>query len=389
MGSPEALPEVNFAVKPADQIEAEAVRDFEKEFQRLTGIPKSLGPADPTRLVIQNGCQLATQLRVLIDTSAKANLIKYTRGPFLDNVAGLYGELVTRLDARAAKTILRFALTDLVAFPVIIEAGTRCAGAAQLLFETDLEVVIQPNAISVDVAATCTVEGIVGNGFTPGQINSIVNWTQAFGLTVVNLETTEGGTNEETDEHMRFRTWLAPESQNTCGCEEGYQFWAYSTSPAVTDVAVWSAPAIAGEVWIYPLMDGGRLPTQAEMDEVYATVSARKRRPMTDFVTVKVPEPVEYQCAFDYWIYQANEISGPHIRNAVEIAMAEWVAWTRSKIGRDIMPSNLTRYVMVPGVKRIAIDPGMPDFVSLIKYQLGVIEPLTVPVARFQGYEDD
>jgi phage-related baseplate assembly protein len=358
---------------------------------RITGIPKTLGPADPTRIVIKNSCQLVTQLRGLIDFAAKENLIKYSHEAYLDNVAALYGNLVIRLPAAPATTTVRFTITAPVAFPVPILAGTECTGPSQLIFATNNLVTIPPLGLSVDVIATCTTPGVVGNGYTAGQINAIVNWGQAFGMTVSNLDTTEGGADIESDPSLRYRTYLAPESQNTCGAKEGYIFWARSATPALLDCAIVSFPTIAGEVWPYPLMnDGsgaGRLPTQAEMDLVYAACSAEIRRPVADFVTVKPPEVVNYTVDVTYIIYRDYEKSAPSIIAAVEAAAQTWMNWTRSRVGRDILPSKLIHYLMVPGIKYVIINSPAPA--ALEEWEVAFIDPSIPPVITFGGYEDE
>ena len=211
---------MNFAVKPADQIVNESVAAFEAEFLRITGIPKTLGPADPTRIVIQNCCQLVTQLRSLIDTSAKENLIKYSHDAYLDNIAGLYGNLVIRLPASPATTTLRFELSAGLAFAAVIPQGTQCSGAEQLIFATTETVIIPAGQLVAEASAACTTAGVVGNGYTPGQINAVVNWGQPWGMSVANTVTTAGGADIESDDSLRYRTYLAPESQNTCGAKK-------------------------------------------------------------------------------------------------------------------------------------------------------------------------
>src|SRR5262245_31466638 len=152
--------------------------------------------------------------------------------------------------------------------------------------------------------ARAEVSGIIGNGFQPGQVNSIINWNQPWGVSVSNTTVTAGGSDEEPDDQYRYRVWLAIESYSTCGPRAAYEFWALSAHPDIIQCVVHSAPEIAGEVWLYPLLKGGQLPTTDILNLVLAKCSADTVRPVTDYVTAYAPTVFNYSLNMTYYISQ-------------------------------------------------------------------------------------
>jgi hypothetical protein len=160
----------------------------------------------------------------------------------------------------------------------------------------------------------------------------------------------------ETDDHLRARIWMTPESFSCAGPYGAYEYWAASANPNISDVNVWSDAAHAGQVYIYFLMEGGRLPTQAECDQVYAVCNADRIRPLTDQVFVQAPTATTSAgCVIKYWIKTADAQFANDIESKVSQAFADYLAWQKSKIGRDINPSKCDQ-MLVEAVA--ALTPG-------------------------------
>ena len=382
------VPDIDFAEKDPTVIESEVITDYQAAFLALTGIAKALAPGDPVRLLLLSVCAWITQQRIIIDYTGKQNLLKYAAGDNLDNLAALNGSRAVRLQASPALTTLRFTLGAALAFGVSVPAGTLVQGPNGVQFTTLTEGPIAEGDLTTDVAAQATLSGIIGNGFVPGQVNSIINWNQPWSVTVSNLDETSGGTDKETDDQYRYRIWLAIESFSTCGPKSAYEFWALSASPDIIQCVVHSAPEIAGEVWLYPLLRNGEIPGSEILDLVAAACSPNTRRPVTDFVSVFAPTPFEYTLDIDYYIRDTDEVLAGTIQDAVEQAVADWILWQRSAIGRDLNGDELIKRCLEAGAKRVVINSPDPAFQVMDYNQLAVHDEDTEPVISYAGIEE-
>ena len=382
------VPGIDFAVKDPAIIVNEVILDYQQAFFELTGIAKTLAPGDPVRLLLLVHCYWLSQQRNVIDFTGKQNLLKYATGDYLDNLAALYGQRTMRLPPAHALTTLRFTLAATLAFSATIPKGTLCQAPNSVVFETLQDGTIAAGDLTVEVPAQATVEGAVGNGFLPGQIVGVINWNQPYALTVSNTIITAGGSDAETDEQYRYRVWLAIESFSTCGPHDAYEFWALAASPDIMQAVVYSAPDIAGEVWIFPLLKGGEIPTQPILDLVYAMCSANTRRPLTDWVHVYAPTVFNYVLNFDYWVDEVNEVLLDSIQTNVIQAANDWILWERSYISRDLNCDELRKRCLEAGAKRILVHTPTPTFQVMAYNQLAVHDPATAPVINFAGLEE-
>jgi phage-related baseplate assembly protein len=382
------VPDIDFAVKDPTIIVNEVLLDYQAAFLALTNIAKTLAPGDPVRLHLLTVCHWLSQQRVIIDFTGKMNLLKYAQEDYLDNLGALYGERASRLQAAPAITTLQFTLVAALAFNAVIPQGTMCQAPNGVVFATTADGLIPSGAVSVDVPAEAQVTGVIGNGFAAGQINSIINWNQPYALTVSNTVVTAGGSDKETDEQYRYRVWLAIESFSTCGPHDAYEFWALSADPSIIQCVVYSAPEIAGEVWLYPLLDGGQLPTQPILDKVLATCSADTRRPLTDYVSAFIPTVVTYTLNMDYYILTDNSVLTDTIQADVNQAVNDWILWQRSYVSRDLNCDELRKRCLEAGAKRIVVHSPSPDFQPMDYNVLACHDETIQPIVNFGGYED-
>ena len=145
-----------------------------------------------------------------------------------------------------------------------------------------------------------------------------------------------------------------------------------------------------GYVYIYALMNDGSLPTEEIKNAILSACNAENVRPLTDYVSVHDPEIVEYDIDCTYYISQTTQLSLTDIQVAVNNAIGQYIAWQRSKIGRDINPSMLQSMLMQAGIKRVDIIS--PVYTPLLSGedndipQIAVIRNMTVTNG---GYEDE
>lgn len=361
------MTDISFTEKDPDTITREVLSIYEQ----TTG--RTLARGDPLRLFLDAMILLIIQQRNSMDLTGKQNLLAYATGTYLDHIGALYG--VTRLTPAPAAVTLQATLPEALTYPVTIPLGTRVS-AGNVSFATTSEVTIPAGTTTAILSAECTEAGEVGNGFIPGQINKLVD-VLPFAVNITNTTTSNAGTDTETDEALRERILIAPESFTTAGSKKGYEYYARSADSDILDVAVVGPPDVApGHIDIYPLMMDGALPSQEVLSRVYESCNAEDVRPDTDYVSVNVPEAVKYALNITYWIDERNASSANYIRANVDAVIAEWVIWQRKALGRDLNPSELIKRVITAGAKRC--DVASPSYRALKSWELAVCSSETV-----------
>jgi phage-related baseplate assembly protein len=386
---PSVLPPIDFCQKDASVIESDVITNFESLFYLVTKIKKTLGRGDPVRLFLLTIIYQIVVQRSIVDSTGKENLLAYSHGANLDQLGAKWGLRGLRLQPTKAVTTLRFSLSSQLTSSSPIPLGTLAQSGSGIQFATTLEGIILPGNLTIDLPAIAVNEGSAGNGLLPGQVNQLVSWNAPFLVTVSNTTTTSGGADLESDDHLRARIWMAPESFSCAGPYGAYEYWAATANPNISDVNVWSDPAHAGQVYIYFLMENGRLPTQAECDQVYAVCNADRIRPLTDQVFVQPPIAVTSAgCLVKYWIKTADGQFSNDIQAKVEVAFADYLAWQKTKIGRDINPSKCDQMLVEAGAKRTDISEGTSTFEFTVVGPQNVAN-LTGPALTYMGLEEE
>lgn len=363
---------ISFATADPDAIDIEVVATVEK----LLG--RKLERADPLRIFLRGVELLLMQQRLLIDQTAKQNLLAFAEGEFLDRIGDIF--TVERLPATAAWTTLEVTLSTAREVVTTIRQGTRVTAGDEVYFALDEPLIFLAGEVTKTARATCLVTGETGNGYAAGEINQIVD-PQAFLQSMKNITTSAGGSDVETDDNLRERIHEAPEAFSCAGSDGAYKFHTKSVSALISDVAVDSE--VPGTVQVYPLLKGGELPTEEILSAVYEHLSAMTVRPLTDQLTVRVPTVREYDLTATYWISREDASTAAQIQAAAEVAIQNYVAWQREKLGRDINPSKFVHMLVSAGVKRV--DVQSPNFAATDKFTCSI--PSSVNVT-FAGLED-
>lgn len=369
------LQEVDFLETDADAIQSGIITGYEAAAER------SLAPGDPVRLFLLTVADVIIQLRNKANIAAQQNILSYARGEYLD----AYGvNMATpRLGESYAITTFLFTLAQALGSPFVIPAGFEITNGI-VTFATDEELIIEAGQTTGTMTATCTTPGKDGNEYLPGQIDTIVQ-PLTFLASAVNTVTTSGGADEETDAEYAERLRLAPNSFSVAGPTKAYLFHAYSASPAIIDVEAISPQP--GYVNIYPLLVGGMLPTQDVLDEVAAYLNDETIRPLTDYVQVLAPTPVNYAINVDYWISNDDRARTETIKENVTKAVEEFRLWQQSKLGRDLLVDKLITMVIDAGAARIDFETITPQvFQALERHQVAQCTSVTV---TYKGYKDD
>lgn len=197
----------------------------------------------------------------------------------------------------------------------------------------------------------------------------------------------------ESDEDFRRRIVLGPEGYSVAGPEGAYIFHALSADPQVLDASAYSpepdsirdlvlgvladhsaAPelvaamtaALDGAIWPGQVIvttlsregDGTADPELLAAVDTY--VSAEKRRPLTDYVTVQSAVIVPYEVEASITTF-----SGPDGGVVMAAAQAKLEAYIESshRLGRDITISGLHAALHVEGVHNVVLTKPEADIV--------------------------
>lgn len=368
------LPDVSFVETDPQQIIADIISGYEQ----TAGY--TLAEGDPRRLFLLSIAYIIIQQRQKIDASGKSNLLYYAQDGFIEHIGAM--RQVLRLEPQPAKTTLRFTLSAVLGFSVGIPSGTRATADNNLYWRTTEPATIAAGQLFVDVAAEALTAGEIGNGLPVNSITRLVD-PIPYVQFVANTTATTDGRNKESLEAYRNRIYLAPSGFSIAGPEEAYVFHALSASSAIVDVAAYSPSD--GVVAIRPLLANGGIPNQTILDLVEAAVNPATIRPLTDKVEVSAPEIVNYSINLTYYIRRADGSSAQDIIARVNQAVADYDLWQKSRLGRDINPSELVARLMQAGIKRVA-SPMQPAYTPLEKFQVAIANSITV---NYGGLEDD
>lgn len=352
------LPDVSFAESDASAVEAAVLTVYEG----LTGL--TLQPGDPVRLFLESLAYTVSVQNQLIDLAGKQNLLAYARGAHLDHLGALMGE--ARIAAQSARVMLRFELTEPLAFAVPIPVGSRASTKdGNILFATAIEAEIPAGQTGVEVPAHCTSPGASGTGLVPGQITQLVDPLPHV-AGVSNVTISSEGSDIEDDERLRERIRLAPESYTVAGSTGAYEARVLGVSADILAVAVDSPEP--GVVDVRFVLTDGELPDAAMIALVSDSLSAETVRPLTDKVLVGAPDVVEYTVTGRWYALRADATLLSGVARAVERAVETYRIWQRSQPGRDINPSRLIALVQQAGAKRVELDA--PLFTPLTATQV-------------------
>jgi phage-related baseplate assembly protein len=337
------LPDIDFVDINADVVE----KSLFTAYTNITG--RTLSRADPVRLFILFVADVVIRLLNNINHTGKQNLLKYSEGHNLDNLAA--NAWVTRIPASAATTTLEVSLATERAAETIVPAGTRVSPESNVYFATDTALIIPAWSTKGTVSATCTAVGTVGNDYNPGEISQIVD-PVPYVESVVNVTRSEGGADEEKDDALRERVWEAPEALSVAGPVGAYKARTKAVNASIADVYV-DSPS-PGVVRVVPLLTDGGIPGAEILSEVLTALSADNVRPLTDNVSVVAPEAISYAITAEYYIdTDADPVT---VQTHVSEAVAEYASWQKARLGRDIVPSKLIQLIMsVSGVHRVNV----------------------------------
>ena len=372
-------PEYQFVDTSVDALVSLLIASYE----RLSG--QTVQPASPERVFIQWAASIVAHERVLNNYTGNQNIPSRAEGENLDALAELM-YLPRRPQAQAAGCMQRFHISEPQKSAILVPKGTRVTSPGGLIWETVEDVYVGIGGTYADVQIRCQTVGAAGNGYTPGQLNTLIDIYDYYSATE-NLTTSDGGADAATDEEFYQLLRASMDAYSCAGARGSYEYFAKQVSTEIGDVIA-NSPT-PGVVKLYVLMEDGTLAADEIKAAVLAACSADTVRPLTDQVFVEDAEPVPYNIDFTYYIQTGSGKSAAEIQAAVNAAVQEYTLWQGAKLGRDVNPDELRERLYQTGIKRIELRE--PAFLALRNDersvpQVGQAAKITITSG---GYEDE
>ncbi len=377
-----SLPDVTFAQKDVETILNDMITGYENAYYEKTGEEITLYSGDPIRIFLYSQALREFQLRQAIDFSAKQNLLKYAVDDYLDNLGAFQN--TPRLGVEYATVTEQFNLSVATTTNQTIPKGTRVTSNVSngVYFVVMEDISVPIGSTSVKATLQCTTAGTVGNDFIPGQLN-ILSDPLPWVSSVVNLDTSQGGTDKEDNDSYRERIYEAPEGFSVAGPEGAYIYFAKKYSSNISDIKPTSPSP--GVVDIIVLLQGGEIPTDTFIQGLKDYLSDKNLRPLTDNLQISAPEVVSFDITLTYYISSDDSDLAETIKANVEQAVQDYITWQKSKIGRDINDDELKVRIKNAGAKRSVITS--PTYTTLADNQIAIVSSdITV---TYGGLEDD
>ena len=366
-----------------EALEADLVSAYEK----ITDV--SVRDSGPERLFIKWVASIIINERVLINYAANQNIPARAEGDHLDALGELF-YAKERPQATPASCTVEFYISEAQQEAILVPRGTRVTNKdSSVYFETTKDAYVQIGETSVQIPVQCMTPGEAGNGYEPGEINTVVDVYDYYSG-CKNITASGGGSDAATDDEFYELLRSSQDAYSVAGPYGAYVYHAKRASTNIKDVL--PASPVPGEVHLYVLMDNGEIADEETKRKVLEACNDATVRPLTDKVSVDDPEVSNYDIDVKYYISRQTSTPAAEVQAAVEEAVNEFVLWQAAALGRDINPSRLIQMMVSAGAKRVEVTS--PVFTRLHD---GTDDPKEVPqIAKLGsktvtngGYEDD
>lgn len=361
-----ALPTPEFITRDPETIIAEMKADYE------TRTGKTLEPAQVETLLINAFAYRELLVRNQIQDAALQNLVAFARFPMLDYLGELVG--VVRLPSASAQTTILLTLVEGHG-DIVIPQGLRIQTTdGRIVFQLIEDTTVATGTNTVSVTAIAQTAGVLGNDYDIGTISVILD-PQPYLSTAANTSMSEGGSNEESDDQLRDRIKLAPNSFSVAGPYKAYEFWAKSASPLIIDVAVTNPSP--GTVEVFPLVEGLSTTPPEILAAVDAVLNADRIRPLNDTVVVTSPTAVNTAITVGLIIYEGAIQSD--ILPVVQGNLQSYVDGRRKLLGQDVVIDQIKALCMIEGVYKANVTVPASDLI-ITETQFANITSINVTV---------
>lgn len=369
---------IDFVEVDSERIIADMVSGYEDAWLGQTGERITLSPTDPIYIFLLSQALQYIQALATINLVGNQNLVRHSTGKFLNELGD--NRNVFRAMAQPSECDVVFKFSQPLPNNRVIPRGIRVTNGDNVYFATTQNTPVAAGSESITVRVVCQSVGSATNNYAIGELNILVDplpWVEG----VRNVTVPTGGTDTEGDESYRARIRLSPEGFSV-GTELGYEYTVREYDPTLWGVQATSPKA--GCVDICVLGAGGKIPPQAYLDALLGyLMGARDKRIMTDNLSVSAPKVVDYDIDLTYYL-PLDTIDIAQARANILQAIEDFALWQKSRIGRDIDPSQLIKYVKNATRCRVVVNS--PDFVQVKNGEIAIARDVS---ANFGGLEDE
>lgn len=340
-------------------------KTFEEAYRVIVG--GALAKGDPISDFLDYVTFISSMIYSKIDYTGKMNLLRYSKGEFLDALGEIVGE--EREPSKKALTTIKYKFSKTFQSVIIIPKGHKTESRG-IYFETISATPLQIGMNEIEIKCECTLPGEIGNGFEVGEISTIVD-SIAYLESISNVTRSQGGAEKEEDETLKEKIRINPASRSVAGPEASYIYHTKKSHQDVIDVYVTSPPR-SGIVKIYPLLKNGEIPQEDILEVIKNNLNNKDIKPLTDQVQTLQPEVSEYDINLTYFITDDITIDTEKVKKDIETSIQNYIDWQCCKLGRDINPNQLIRFILNNGAKRVELSN--PVFTKLEKIQVAKLK---------------
>lgn len=304
---------------------------------------------------------LSTLSYIISVLNAKSNLAFNQN--FLSEAYGIgldmYGANLNtpRLGSTKSVVKVKFTLAQERANNYIIPKGTRVTTPTQQIFATKVEAVIPKGKLSVEVDCQSIGVGAIYNDIQIGEITQLVD-PLAFIQAVINTTVSSGGSDPEADEAYRERLKIAESQYSVAGSVLAYKYWTLKADPLIIDALITTPNP--GEVDIKPILQGGELPEEVNLQRVREMFNKNINYPNTTKLTISTPEVLEYDIELTYYINKDNKQIESDLKTAIEKSVEEFIIYQKTNLNIYLNPDDLRKMLLNAGAYTVNITK--PEF---------------------------
>jgi len=197
----------------------------------------------------------------------------------------------------------------------------------------------------VSVDSLADKKGAAANDYGEGRVNVLKTHENILTFLdekepVSNSAVSDGGFDLEDDISFRKRVNKGLNSWSNAGAAGNYELLVRSAHPDITEVAVKNIGP--GKLEIYTLTRDG-LPTPGVINLIKDKISGLTSAPYTDYVDVKIPDPLNFGIEVDITLLRGYDISA--VEAGVKAELERYAVEIKSVLGRDIVRNQIVARV--------------------------------------------
>lgn len=346
----ENIPDVSFMGDiTLSGLKKKIIELYNTAYTEITG--KQSVISDEIKAILYADAQLHYQSVESLDKKARQNLLKYSSGEYLDNLAN--GRCEPRKEAESSVVKERFKLSAARERITAIPKGTRFTSpGGNVYFATTDYAEIAPGDLYIDVQGRATTGGSITNQFAVGELNILVD-PIPYIASVTNIDEPSGGADRESDDAFAERINLSKYIYSTTGSESAYRYYTMSYSTLIDDVIVLNPEG--ARIDIYILLKDRSEASNSFIEGLLDFLREKDKRPLTDKVNVYNVERIGYSIDVEYTIYESDISNLGIIQEKIAAAIEEYKNWQCAKIGRDINNQKLISLMIKAGAATVNV----------------------------------